>query len=171
MKFVRCWTGSSVRSELIYSSTASSVCQELFSIHFEVFLGSHPPCRRSLERSHILSKQKPFVNPFFRIFENYFMATISCVNNGAIPQHTAAPKAHASAGIPSVTKLSPNTTIPSATRAHLFSARFGAAHTICSRPASKSRLSSAKNPSSSAAETTGSSRSITPSTLRLWLTV
>ncbi|MCI6528970.1 MAG: hypothetical protein MR438_08375, partial [Clostridiales bacterium] len=33
------------RSELIYFSTSSSVCQELFSRFFNRFLGSHPICR------------------------------------------------------------------------------------------------------------------------------
>ncbi|MDD7493135.1 MAG: hypothetical protein PUK39_11040, partial [Clostridiales bacterium] len=33
------------RSELIYFSTSSSVCQELFSRFFNRFLGPHPICR------------------------------------------------------------------------------------------------------------------------------
>lgn len=171
MKFVRCWTGSSVRSELVYSSTASSVCQELFSIFFEVFLDSHPLCHRSLERSHILSKQKPFVNPFFRIFANYFIATISCVNSGRIPQHTAAPSAHAFSPIEPVTKCSPNVSAPSAQLPHGVLKISGTTRSSCARALAKSKLSSAKKPIRSAAETSGSSRSITSSTDKLWLTV
>ena len=171
MKFVRCWTGSSVRSELIYSSTASSVCQEFFSIFFEVFLDLHPLCCHSLECSHILSKQKPFVNPFFRIFANYFMATISCVNSGRIPQHTAAPSAHAFSPIEPVTKCSPNVSAPSAQLPHDVLKISGTTRSSCARALAKSKLSSAKKPIRSAAETSGSSRSITSSTDKLWLTV
>ena len=95
------------RSELIYSSTSSSVCQELFSRFFNRFLGSHPICPRSSERSHILSSGFGFVNPFFHYFSFFFIFPITCVNIGITPQNVAAPPAHTAIGSRCVRKLTP----------------------------------------------------------------
>ena len=101
----------------------------------------------------------------------YFMATISCVNSGRIPQHTAAPSAHAFSPIEPVTKCSPNVSAPSAQLPHGVLKISGTTRSSCARALAKSKLSSAKKPIRSAAETSGSSRSITSSTDKLWLTV
>ncbi len=73
MKFVRCWTGSSVRSELIYSSTASSVCQEVFSSFFKIFMTRIRNARHSQKRSAIISNRIAFVKHYFRLFSTFFV--------------------------------------------------------------------------------------------------
>lgn len=73
MKFVRCWTGGSVRSELIYSSTASSVCQEVFSSFFKIFLANIRDAWHSQKRSAIISNRIAFVKHYFRLFSTFFV--------------------------------------------------------------------------------------------------
>ena len=78
------------RGQLIYTSTSSSVCQELFSNSFELFLmlstiSFHALCA-SLERLHIILHQNPIVNTFFRIFSNYFVFVYFVVHCSENPQ-------------------------------------------------------------------------------------
>ena len=158
------------RSELIYSSTSSSVCQELFSRFFNRFLGFHPICPRSSERSHILSSGFGFVNPFFHYFSFFFIFPIICVNIGITPQNVAAPTTHTAIGSRCVRKLTPKASrqkIPSFFSPHpaprQAPAVRAAAHT--------SSVSSDTNPSSCAVDSSSSKRCMTDRTDRLFVSV
>ena len=75
-------------SELIYFSTASSVCQELFS-----FLSSFVRRVLCFSRSslHIILRLSPFVNPFFHIFSPFFGGARFCARKSQEPPSVVVP--------------------------------------------------------------------------------
>ena len=73
---------ASVSRELVYFIITHSLCQALFSIFlkfpFKIFSIQCPAHRRSIN----IPKPRPFVNTFFRVFSDFFFATISSVYIG-----------------------------------------------------------------------------------------
>ena len=87
--FCRSLSNVSNRSELRYSNIASSVCQEVFSSFFKIFMTRIRNARRSQKRSAIIPNGACFVKHFFHFFSIFsapclrwcpvpYFAPISC---------------------------------------------------------------------------------------------